>query len=148
VIVIKSNEDYMLMALEEAKKANHVEEIPVGAIIVKNGKIIAKAHNIKENCNDATKHAEIIAIQEASKKLKDWRLNGCLLFATLEPCVMCIGAAIEARIDTIICGTKNNKYHLIVKKIAKENNINLKIGVLDSECKKIIKTFFENQRKK
>jgi tRNA(adenine34) deaminase len=145
---IRSNEEYMLLALEEAKKANVIEEIPVGAIIVKDGKIISKAHNIKENKNDATKHAEIIAIQKASKKLNSWRLNDCLLFVTLEPCIMCIGAAIEARVGTIICGTQNEKYDAIVKQIAKENKIEIKMGILKEECEKIIKVFFENQRKK
>jgi tRNA(adenine34) deaminase len=138
----------MMLALMEAKKAGKEEEIPIGAIIVKNGEVISRAYNQKEANMDATKHAEIIAIRKASKKLNDWRLNNCLLFVTLEPCLMCMGAIIESRISNVFCGTKNIKYHKIVKQIAKKNNINIKFGILKEECEEIIKTFFENKRKR
>ena len=95
---MEEKEKYMKEALKEAKKAYDKLEIPVGAIIVKDGKIIARAHNNKEEKNDTTKHAEIIAIQKASKKLNTWRLTDCEMYVTLEPCSMCAGALIQARI--------------------------------------------------
>ncbi len=87
----------MKEALKEAKKAYDKLEVPVGAVIVKDGKIIARAHNIKEAKNDTTKHAEILAIQKASKKLQNWRLNNCEMYVTLEPCSMCAGALIRLK---------------------------------------------------
>jgi tRNA(adenine34) deaminase len=88
-------EKFMLEAIKEAKKAYKKLEVPVGAIIVKDGKIIAKAHNLKETKNDTTKHAEVLAIQRASKKLNSWRLIDCEMYITLEPCAMCAGAIIQ-----------------------------------------------------
>ena len=99
----------MKQALIEARKAYEKEEIPVGAIIVRDNKIIAKAHNIKEEKNDTTKHAEIIAIQKASKKLGSWRLNDCEMYVTLEPCAMCAGALIQSRIKKVYIGTMDLK---------------------------------------
>ncbi len=139
---------YMNLALEQAKKADINEEIPVGVIIVKDGKVISKAYNKKEKYNDATKHAEIIAIQKAAKKLGDWRLNDCVLFVSLEPCLMCMGAIVESRIKTVFCGTKNIKCHDINKKIANTNKISLKMGFLEKECNEIIINFFDKKRKK
>ena len=94
-------EYYMEQALKEAEKAYKKLEVPVGAVIVKDGKIIAKGHNQKETKTDTTKHAEIIAIQKASKKLKSWRLTDCEMYVTLEPCTMCAGAIINSRIKKI-----------------------------------------------
>ena len=90
--------EFMQIALKEAKKAYDKLEIPVGAVIVKNGEVIAKAHNLKETKFDTTKHAEILAIQKASKKLESWRLLDCEMYVTLEPCSMCAGAIINSRI--------------------------------------------------
>ena len=92
---------FMKEALREAQKAYDKKEIPVGAVIVKDNKIIARAHNVKEEKNDTTKHAEIIAIQKASKKLNAWRLTGCEMYVTLEPCSMCAGALIQSRISKV-----------------------------------------------
>ena len=100
---------YMEQALIEARKAYEKEEIPVGAIVVRDNKIIAKAHNIKEEKNDTTKHAEIIAIQKASKRLGSWRLNDCEMYVTLEPCAMCAGALIQSRIKKVYIGTMDLK---------------------------------------
>ena len=94
----ENKEKFMKEALKEAKKAYEKLEIPVGAVIVKEGKIIARAHNLKESKHDTTKHAEILAIQKASKKLESWRLIDCDMYVTLEPCSMCAGALINARI--------------------------------------------------
>ena len=101
-------EEFMQEALREAKKAYKKLEIPVGAVIVKNGEIIAKAYNIKEEKKDTTKHAEILAIQRASKKLGTWRLNECEMYVTLEPCPMCAGAIIQARLKKIYIGTMDD----------------------------------------
>lgn len=102
-------ENFMNEALKEAKKAYKKEEIPVGAVIVKNGKIISKAHNLKETKKRTTSHAEIIAINKANKKLKNWRLNDCEMYVTLEPCPMCAGAIILSRIKKIYIGTMDGK---------------------------------------
>ena len=139
---MNENEKYMKEALKEAQKAYKKLEIPVGAVIVKDGKIIAKAHNIKEQKKDTTKHAEIIAIQKASKKLNTWRLNDCEMYVTLEPCAMCM-AAIE------LCRLK--KIYFFVKK-DKEININLeKYNYLNnttatSESLNLIHDFFKKIR--
>ena len=99
---MNQTERFMNEALKEAKKAYKKLEIPVGAVIVKDGEVIARAHNVKEEKNDATKHAEILAIQKASKKLETWRLNDCEMYVTLEPCSMCAGAMIQARLKKYI----------------------------------------------
>ena len=104
------HEKFMLEAIKEAKKALALNEIPVGAIIVKNGKIIARGYNKKETKNDATRHAEIIAIEKACKKMKTWHLNECELYVTLEPCLMCCGAIIQSRIKKIYYGIESKRF--------------------------------------
>ena len=106
---MNEKEKFMLLALNEAQKAFDKEEIPVGVVIVKNGKIIAKAHNLKESKNTATSHAEILAIEKACKKLKAWRLLDCEMYVTLEPCPMCAGALINSRIKKLYIGTDDPK---------------------------------------
>ena len=100
---------FMKAALKEAKKAYEKLEVPVGCVIVKDGKIIARAHNLKESKTDTTKHAEILAIQKASRKLQSWRLIDCDLYVTLEPCAMCAGAIIQSRIKNVYYGTHDLK---------------------------------------
>ena len=102
---MKDNEYYMKLALKEARKAYKHNEVPVGAIIVSNGKIIAKGNNQRENSGDVTKHAELIAIRKASKKKKDWRLNDCTMYVTLFPCPMCASAIVQSRISKLVIGT-------------------------------------------
>lgn len=102
-------EKFMKEALKEAVKAYDKLEVPVGAVIVKDGKIIARAHNVKEEKKDTTKHAEILAISKASKKLESWRLTDCEMYVTLEPCPMCAGALIQSRIKKVYIGTKDPK---------------------------------------
>ena len=97
-------EKYMKIALEEAKKAYNKDEIPVGAVIIKNGEVVAKAYNLKETKQDTTNHAEILAIKKASKKLGTWRLTDCEMYVTLEPCSMCAGALIQSRIKKVYIG--------------------------------------------
>lgn len=150
---MNQTERFMNEALKEAKKAYKKLEIPVGAVIVKDGEIIARAHNVKEEKNDATKHAEILAIQKASKKLETWRLNDCEMYVTLEPCSMCAGAMIQARLKKVYIGTMDEKTGacgsvLNLPKDYKFNHIvEIEYGILQPECEKILKDFFKKLRK-
>ena len=144
------NEKYMLEAIKEANKCEN--DVPVGAIITdSNGKIVAKAHNIKEKENDSTAHAEIIAIRKACKKMKTNYLTGCTIYVTLEPCMMCTGAIIESKITNLIYGTKSNKYGFTysVEYLASHNNnycLKIADGVCKKQCQNILKNFFKNKR--
>lgn len=146
-------EYYMKQALKEAEKAYSKLEIPVGAIIVKDGKIIARAHNQKEIKTDTTKHAEIIAIQKASKKLNSWRLIDCEMYVTLEPCTMCAGAIINSRIKKVYIGAMDEKTGAVgsVLNLFEDYKFNHKpeseIGILKEECEGILKNFFKELRK-
>lgn len=145
-------EKFMKIALNEAKKAYNKGEIPVGAVIVKDDKVIAKAHNLKELKKDTTKHAEILVIQKASKKLDSWRLEDCEMYITLEPCSMCAGAIIQARIKKIYIGTMDYKTGACGSVLNllgdyKFNHIvETEKGVLADECESIIKEFFKELR--
>ena len=145
-------EKFMREALKQAGLAYNKLEVPVGAVIVKDGKIIARAHNLKETKFDTTKHAEISAIQKASKKLKSWRLNGCEMYVTLEPCTMCAGAIIQARIDKVYIGTMDQKTGACgsVLNVLKDYKFNHKVeyetGILKEECEKILQDFFKKLR--
>ena len=100
---------YMELALNEAKKAYKIKEVPVGAVIVKDDKVIAKAYNLREKTNNAISHAEILCINKACKKLKAWRLDGCDMYVTLEPCLMCAGAITQARLSKVVIGAMDPK---------------------------------------
>jgi len=145
-------EKYMLEALKEAKKSFVKGDVPVGAVIVKNNKIISRAHNEKEIQKIATKHAEILAIEKACKKLKSWHLEECELYITLEPCLMCAGAIIQSRISKIIYATSNEKFGFAgsIENVLnnKKNNHKVKIinGVLEQESQKLLKNFFKTKR--
>lgn len=146
-------EKFMKAALKEAKKAYDKLEVPVGAVIVKDGKIIARAHNLKETKFDTTKHAEILAIQKASKKLNSWRLLDCEMYVTLEPCSMCAGALINSRIKKVYIGTSDEKTGAVgsVFNLLDDYTFNHKVeyekGVLQDECESILKDFFKKLRK-
>lgn len=148
------HEEFMKIALTEAKKAFNKEEVPVGAVIVQNGKVIAKAHNLKETKNDTTCHAEILAIQKASKKLKKWRLTDCEMYVTLEPCSMCAGALINCRLKKLYIGTMDTKTGacgsvLNLLRDYKFNHIvEIETGILRQDCEKILKDFFKFLRKR
>ena len=146
-------EFFMKQAIKEAHKAYKKLEVPVGAVIVKDGKIIARAHNQKETKTDTTKHAEILAIQKASKKLKSWRLIDCELYVTLEPCTMCAGAIINSRIKKVYIGASDEKTGAVgsVLNLFDDYTFNHKVesekGILKTECEDILKTFFKELRK-
>ncbi|MEE0682812.1 MAG: nucleoside deaminase [Bacilli bacterium] len=143
---------YMDMAIEEAKKAFEEDEVPVGCVIVKNNQILALTHNRKEQMNSATKHAEILAIEEASSKLNNWRLDGCDVYITLEPCPMCASALKQARVSHIFCGLSNSDFrnYEIVLKILESDKNNASVPIINDlaveKVDKIMKDFFRNRR--
>lgn len=144
--------EYMKIALIEAKKSYKKGEVPVGAVIVKNGNIIAKAHNEKETKNISIYHAEILAIKKACKKLKTWRLDGCELYVTLEPCLMCAGAILQSRISKLYYATENEKFGYIssIDSILNQKNnhkVEINIGIYQKESQKLLIDFFKNKRK-
>ena len=145
---------FMKEAIKEAKKAANKLEVPVGCVIVKDGEIIARAHNQKETKTDTTKHAEIIAIQKASKKLETWRLLDCEMYVTLEPCSMCAGALIQARIKKVYIGTMDAKTGAcgsvlnLLQDYPFNHKIEVETGILGQECEKLLKQFFKELRQK
>lgn len=145
-------EKFMKEALKEAKKAYEKEEVPIGAVIVKDNKIIARAHNLRETRKQAVAHAEILAIEKACKKLGAWRLEDCDLYVTLEPCTMCAGAIINARIKKLYIGTMDEKGGAVGSKINIMKDVKLNhtteviSGICKDECSKILKDFFKHLR--
>ena len=143
---------YMKEALKEAKKAELIDEVPIGCVIVKDDKIIARGHNQRETNQSPIGHAEIIAINKASKKLKSWRLEGCDIYVTLEPCIMCSGAIIQSRINKVYYGASDPKGGALGSSInvLEANNINhhpeVISGVLKEECSSIITNYFKAKR--
>ncbi len=150
---MNENIKYMKEAIKEARKAEEKLEVPVGAIIVKDGKIIARAHNQKETKLDPTKHAEIMAIQKACKKLKTWRLTDCIMYVTLEPCTMCAGAIIQARINKVYIGAMDEKtgscgsVFNLFEDYKFNHHVETEYNVCKEECEIILKDFFINLRK-
>ena len=151
---MQEKERFMKEALKEAKKAYDKLEVPVGCVIVKDGKIISRAHNLKETKKDTTKHAEILAIQKASKRIDAWRLLDCDMYVTLEPCSMCAGAIINSRIRNLYIGTMDKKTGAAgsVLNLFEDFTFNHKVivetGILQTQCEKILKDFFKELRKR
>ena len=147
-------EKFMKEAIKQAKKAYDKEEIPVGAVIVKDGKIIARGYNKKEEKKDTTQHAEIIAIQKASRKIGAWRLQDCEMYVTLEPCAMCTGALIQAWLKRVFIGTMDPKTGACgsVLNLLEDYKFNHKVevetNIMQKECEKILKDFFKYLRSK
>ena len=137
----------MNIAYDEAIKSYRNDEIPVGCVIVRNNKVISKAHNCKENKKNSIMHAELLAIDRACKKIGDWRLDDCSIYVTLEPCMMCMGAIIESRIRKIYYGTANNNEQLydIIKITSSKFEVS---NINDQRCSEILSDFFKNKRKK
>ena len=146
------DELYMKKALEMANKAYKKNDVPVGCIIVKEDRIIAKAYNTKNINNCSINHAEILAIKKACKKLGTWHLDDCTLYVTMEPCLMCCGAIIQSRIKRVVYGTKCDKFGYVcsIGEVlnSKKNNhrVDVSGGVLEQECSLILKRFFSNKR--
>ena len=143
---------FMRFALQEAQKAADIDEVPIGAVIVKDNQIIARAHNLRETLQDATAHAELLAIRKACEVLGTWRLIGCSLYVTLEPCPMCAGAIILSRVDRVVFGAKDPKGgacgSIVNLPADKRFNHRPEIveGVLADECGDILKKFFKSKR--
>lgn len=143
---------FMAEALKEAERAFSLGEVPVGAVIVKDGQIIARGHNLTETAADPTAHAEIIAIRKAAEVLGGWRLIGCSLYVTVEPCAMCAGAMIWSRIENLYIGAMDPKAGACgsVFNIPVEEKLNHKIhvetGLMEEECSQLMKTFFSGLR--
>ncbi len=145
---------YMRLALEEAAAAFQKEEVPIGAVVVKGGEVIARAHNLKESKKDATAHAEMLAIQEACRKLGTWRLDGSEIYVTIEPCPMCAGAMVQSRIQRLVFGAMEPKFGAAgsIFNILYHPQLNHQVeiiqGVLEEECSQIMKDFFKGIRSK
>jgi len=141
--------DYMELALDQARKALKKNEVPIGAIITnKKGRVIARAHNMREKSQNALHHAEVLAINAACKKLKSWRLDDCTMYVTMQPCVMCAGAILNARIKKVVMGAISDRTNDL--NIFTENNLNhkteIEISALHPECSTIVKEFFKHMR--
>lgn len=146
------HEKYMKMAIKEAIKAEKMDEVPIGAIIVKDDIVIAKAHNLREKKQLSSAHAEMIAIDKACKKLGTWRLEGCTLYVTLEPCAMCSGATILSRIDKVVFGARDLKGGCIESCMSLYDQKGFNhyptylSGILEDECAKLLSDFFKKKR--
>ena len=147
-------EKFMKAAIRQARTAEKAGEVPIGAVIVMDGKVVARAHNLRETKRLATAHAEIIAIEKACRKIKDWRLSGAEMFVTLEPCPMCAGAIANARISSLYFGAYERKcgacgsVHNVLESTGQNSNVSVAGGVLEEECSALVKSFFENKRNK
>lgn len=145
---------YMQLALAEARKAAELGEIPIGAVLVENasGKVIAAAHNMRESWQDATAHAEVLVIRAACAKLRRWRLSGCTLYVTVEPCPMCSGAIVNGRVDRVVYGCPDAKAGGAESIFNIITNLNLNhcaeviSGVCEEECAQVMKDFFKRRR--
>ena len=144
---------YMQLALIEARRAIEMEEVPVGAVIVRGQQVIAAAHNQRETLADPTAHAEMIAITQAASAMEDWRLSGCTLFVTLEPCPMCAGAILQARIPKVVFGALDPKAGSVTSlyQMLEDRRLNhtasVTGGVLAEECGRLLSDFFSAQRR-
>lgn len=144
---------FMQLALEEAELAQAENEVPIGAVIVHDNRVIARAHNQRELLRDPTAHAEMIAITQAAESLHSWRLDGCTLYVTLEPCPMCAGAIVQARIPTVVYGAVDPKagavqtlYHLLDDRRL-NHRAAVVAGVMAEPCSRILSQFFQEQRR-
>lgn len=146
------DEKYMKEAIKQAKKAYAIGEVPIGCVIVHDGKIISRGYNRRTIDKNTLAHAELAAIKKASKKLNDWRLEGCTMYVTLEPCQMCSGALVQSRIDRVVVGCMNPKAGCagsvlnILQMPEFNHQVELETGVLEEECSQMMKSFFKELR--
>ncbi|MBM4088885.1 MAG: tRNA adenosine(34) deaminase TadA [Planctomycetes bacterium] len=147
------HEHFMRMALREAERARAEDEIPVGAVIVRDGQVVAEAHNQREQLRDPTAHAEMIAITQAAEMLRSWRLERCTLYVTLEPCPMCAGAILQARIPQVVYGAADPKAGAVASLLhllddpRLNHRCDVVSGILSGECGQILSEFFQHQRR-
>jgi tRNA(adenine34) deaminase len=145
-------EQWMLEALDEARKAEGQGEVPVGAIVLINGKIVGRGHNLSIHAHDPSAHAEIIALRQAARAMKNYRLPGSVLIVTVEPCVMCAGAMIQARIEEVIYGAADPKAgaldsHFNLANVAHLNHkLEVTSGIMEEECSSLLRAFFASRR--
>lgn len=145
---------FMKEAIKQAKKAYAIEEVPIGCVIVKEDKVIARGYNKRNTKKNTLAHAEMIAIEKACKKLGDWRIEECTMYITLEPCPMCAGAIVQARIPRVVIGTRNKKAGCAgsVLNLLQVQNFNHQVelteGVLQEECSQMMKDFFREMRER
>jgi len=148
-----TDEEFMDIALAEAALAGIEGEVPIGAVLVMDGKVIAKAHNMRETDRDATAHAEILAIRQACRLLQRWRLSGAILYVTIEPCPMCAGALVMSRIDRLVYGSPDSKAGAVESlfNIVQHNSLNHRLsvtaGVRSDECAELMRDFFRQRRR-
>ena len=153
-IMADDHTSWMQAALEEARKAYDKDEVPVGAVVVHDGQIIGRGHNLVESIQDPSAHAEMLAITAAANTLASWRLDDSILYVTLEPCMMCAGAILLSRVSTIVYGASDPRYGACGSKlqIADSDELdvraNLVSGVLQEECSTLIKDFFKKLRQR
>lgn len=150
---MEQDELYMNEALMLAKEAEELDEVPVGALIVRDGKVIARAHNRRQTDKCATAHAEILAIEEACRNLGGWRLPGATLYVTLEPCAMCAGAAINARVERVVYGASDLRFGALgsllnIAEVGLNHKLSVESGVMAEECRNILSEYFRRKRKK
>lgn len=147
-------EKYMKEAIRQAKKAEALEEVPIGCVIVSGGKIVARGYNRRNTDKNTLSHAELNAIRKASKKLGDWRLEGCTMYVTLEPCQMCAGALVQSRIDEVVIGAMNPKAGCagsvlnLLEAEGFNHQVKITRGVLEEECAELLSSFFRELREK
>ncbi|MDF2815098.1 MAG: adenosine deaminase [Paenibacillus sp.] len=145
---------WMLEAIAEARKAEAVREVPIGAVIVRNGEIVGRGHNLRETTFDPTAHAEMIAIRDASERLGAWRLLDCTLYVTLEPCPMCAGALVQSRVKQVVYGTTDPKAGCAgtLMNLLQDDRFNHRVdvihGVMQAECAQLLTQFFRSLRGK
>lgn len=151
---LTSDEKYMKMAIREAKKAYALGEVPIGCVIVYNDKVIGRGYNRRKTDKNTLSHAEITAIKKASKYIGDWRLEGCTMYVTLEPCQMCAGACVQARIDKVVIGCMSPKSGCagsilnILQREEFNHQVDIEKGVLEEECSTMLSTFFVELRQR
>ena len=144
---------FMRLALEEAGLAFLKGEVPVGAVLVRGGEVIARSHNLRETTNDPTAHAEVLAMREGAKKLGAWRLTGLTLYVTKEPCPMCAGTMVNARLSKLVFGCSDSKGGAVISlyRLLEDNRLNHRVevvsGVLEGECAGMLSEFFKNKRR-
>lgn len=150
---MQEKEKFMKEAIREAIKAREKGEVPIGAVIVKNGEIISRGHNLRESKQNSLKHAEIIAIDRACKKLNNFRLEACDLYVTVEPCLMCAGAIVQSRIKNVFFGARDEKYGAVDSvacafDIKSNHKVEFDMGICKDECESLVKEFFKELRKR